>query len=331
MRASTKRKVALIGSDTLLGREVRDVCATGDLPLDLELFTEVDEEAGRLTAQGDEPAILSPIRKERLTGARAVVLAGAPDSARSVLAMELGCPIIDVTHTAEDHPAARLRAPIVERDIPPLDANAVSLIASPAAVTLALLIGRLHESCPITRSVAHVFEPASERGQKGLTELQQQTASLLSFRSLPHEVYDTQAAFNMLASFGEEAPESLESIELRIERHLASLLAGWRAPMPSLRLLQAPVFHGYTVSLWVEFAEPTREDEVAAALEGNRVELYGAGLEPPTNVRIAGQPEVAVGGIRRDRNQPRAFWLWAAADNLRLSAENALAVAQEVV
>ncbi len=331
MHAPTRKKVALVGSDTLLGREVRDVCATGDLPLDLELFTEVDEEAGRLTAQGDEPALVSPIRRERLTGAHTVVLAGEAGSARAVLAMDLGCPVIDLTHTAEDHPGARLRAPIVERDIPPLGANAVSLIANPAAVTLALLIGRLHESCPIARSVAHVFEPASERGQKGLNELQQQTAGLLSFRSLPREVYDTQAAFNLLAAYGEEAPESLESIELRVERHLASLLAGWRAPMPSLRLLQAPVFHGYTVSLWVEFSQPTRAEEVGAALEGNRVELYGEGLEPPTNVRIAGQPEVAVGGIRRDRNQTRAFWLWAAADNLRLSAENALAVAQEVV
>ena len=35
---------------------------------------------------------------------------------------------------------------------------------------------------------------------------------------------------------------------------LASLLAGWPGvPMPSLRLIQAPVFHGHSFSLWVEF------------------------------------------------------------------------------
>ena len=35
-------------------------------------------------------------------------------------------------------------------------------------------------------------------------------------------------------------------MEARIERHLASLLAlTGQAPMPSLRLIQAPVFHGH--------------------------------------------------------------------------------------
>jgi aspartate-semialdehyde dehydrogenase len=53
--------------------------------------------------------------------------------------------------------------------------------------------------------------------------------------------------------------------------------------------------------------------------------------EPPTNVGIAGQSGLAVGAIAPDHNQPRACWLWMVADNLRLAAENAIAVAQEAL
>jgi hypothetical protein len=44
-------------------------------------------------------------------------------------------------------------------------------------------------------------------------------------------------------------------------------------------------------------------------------------------VGVAGQSGIAVGAIAADRNHPRACWLWAAADNLRLVADNALSVA----
>jgi hypothetical protein len=39
---------------------------------------------------------------------------------------------------------------------------------------------------------------------------------------------------------------------------------------------------------------------------------------------------LSVGAIAADHNFPRACWLWMVADNLKLAAENALAVAREV-
>ena len=50
--------------------------------------------------------------------------------------------------------------------------------------------------------------------------------------------------------------------------------------------------------------------------------------DPPNNVEIAGQSGLSVGAIAADPNQPRACWLWMVADNLRLSAENAVSTAR---
>jgi aspartate-semialdehyde dehydrogenase len=150
----------------------------------------------------------------------------------------------------------------------------------------------------------------------------------LSFHKLKMDVFDAQLSFNMLARYGEEAMEPLEGVEQRIERHLASLLAAYPAiPMPSLRLIQAPVFHGHSFSVWVEFEENPGPKALARALADEGLDVRSD--DPPTNVSIAGQTGLSVGAIATDPNQPRAAWFWMVADNLRLAAENALAVARE--
>ena len=142
------------------------------------------------------------------------------------------------------------------------------------------------------------------------------------------DVFDAQAAFNLLARYGEEALESLDSIEQRLERHLASLLSAYPSvPMPSLRMIQAPVFHGHSFSVWIEFEENPGVKAMAKAMENAGIDVRPD--EPPTNASIAGQSGLAVGGMVPDHNQPRACWLWMVADNLRIAAENAVAVAQE--
>jgi aspartate-semialdehyde dehydrogenase len=327
------RTIALVGSETLVGREIRDLFETGKFPAQLKLIASAEDEAGLLTEYKGEPALVGRMDAEGLRDTKAVILAGTPESTRSLLALDLETPLIDLTYGAEDHPRARLRAPMIEPPDYAVPEGAVHVIASPAATALALLLDRVHTTYPIARALAHVFEPASERGKAGLDELQQQTVNLLSFKGQPKQVYDAQAAFNMLAHFGDAAPESLENLELRVERHLASLLsAGSLAPVPSLRLIQAPVFHGHTLSLWVEFEEDNPgAGAVEYALAGKYVDVRGGDQEPPNIVGIAGQDEVAVGVVTPDRNNPHAVWIWAAADNLRLMAANALAVARQLL
>jgi aspartate-semialdehyde dehydrogenase len=145
-------------------------------------------------------------------------------------------------------------------------------------------------------------------------------------------VYDEQAAFNMLAGYGSEAPESMESVERRIERHLAALVSlHGRMPIPSIRLIQAPVFHGHSFSLWVEFEENPGREALERALQSAQIDVRGADLEPPNVVGMVGQSGIAVGAISSDRNEPRASWFWVVGDNLRIMAENGVAVARTMI
>ena len=100
--------------------------------------------------------------------------------------------------------------------------------------------------------------------------------------------------------------------------------------MPSLRLIQAPVFHGYSFSAWVEFQGNPGVEALESTLPTQFIEVRTGEFEPPSNVGQAGQNGIAVGGIAEDRNEPEACWFWIVADNLRLSAENAVAVARQL-
>jgi aspartate-semialdehyde dehydrogenase len=331
---------ALVGSDSLLGREIRDIVATSAPEIDLRLVAADQEQEGTLTRVGDEPAMVGNLSAESLADARVIFLASSADSARKALEMAGDPPdaaIIDLTYSAEERPDARLRAPQIEAGFEAEDTReaAVHVIAHPAAIAIALFLRRLQAHDPIRRSVVHVFAPASEQGASGVQELQQQTVSLLSFKQLPKTVFDAQVGFAMLARYGDEAPESLEQSELRIERHLATLLDlpgdGEGAPMPSLRVVQAPVFHGYSFSAWVEFEGSPGVEALESGLSMDSIDVRAGDAEPPNNVGQAGQSGISVGAILPDRNESEAVWFWFVADNLRISAENAVAVARELL
>ena len=325
----------LVGSETLLGREIRDLATTSAPELELRLIAADEEKPGTLTRQGDEAAVVEDFLPENLAGANVLFLAGSPDSSRKAMDLSDGsAAIVDLTYATEERSDARLRAPSVEaeRDVEP---GAVHVIAHPAAIALAIFLRRLQTHDPIRRAVVQILAPASEHGAAGVEELQNQTVSLLSFKKLPHAVFDTQVGFTLLARYGEQAPASLEDSELRIERHLATLLAlpgeGADSPMPSLRLIQAPVFHGYSVSAWVQFESNPGVEALESSLLAGAIEVRGMEVEPPNNVGQAGQSGIAVGAIEPDRNDADACWFWLVADNLRLMAENAVAVARELV
>lgn len=323
--------LALVGSETLMGREIRDLAA--DAPFELRLLASAEEEAGTLTEQAGEAAFLNALTSDALAGSTAVFLAGSRQSARNALLASPGTQFIDLTYAAEEAHDARLRAPMVE---PPGYAppdTTVHVVAHPAAIAIALLLARLHAAHPVRRAVIHVFEPASERGRAGVDELHQQTVSVFSFKNMPKAVFDEQLSFNLLARYGEEAPVALAEPETRVERHLATLLslAGGTVPMPSLRLIQAPVFHGHSFSAWIEFENNPGAAGVEQALAAEPFDVRGAGTDAPTAVGMAGQSGLAVGAVALDHNSPAACWLWMAADNLRLSAENALAVARQLL
>ena len=68
----------------------------------------------------------------------------------------------------------------------------------------------------------------------------------------------------MLDRYGRASSRPLEATERRIAAHLRKLL-GAHAPMPSMTLVQAPVFHAHTFSIYIELDKTIAAGDFARA------------------------------------------------------------------
>jgi aspartate-semialdehyde dehydrogenase len=162
-----------------------------------------------------------------------------------------------------------------------------------------------------------------------MDELHQQTVNLLSFQPLPKDVFDAQVAFNLVARYGQKSHPPLDSVEARILRHY-QIIAGADAPQPSLMMLQAPIFHGHAVAVFLEMETPTELGEFSRALAGDHVTIAGPDEDAPSNVSSAGQSDIQL-WLKPETLQADGLWLWAVADNLRISALTAVDCAESMM
>ena len=108
-----------------------------------------------------------------------------------------------------------------------------------------------------------------------------------------------------------------------------SRIAGKDAPVPSLLLLHAPIFHGHAFSIYIEMEQPVALGDLSQALAGEHVNVTRLAEDSPSNVNAAGQSDILV-SLTRDANHENGVWLWAASDNLRIAALTAVECAETI-
>jgi aspartate-semialdehyde dehydrogenase len=339
MSSSAKKsnlfRVAIVGAAALKGKEVRDVLSERNFPsVDIKLLD--DEEAlGQLEQVNDEPTFIQGVLPEHLEGVDFTFLTADESyvAKKWATVRDAGSEIIDLSYALENNTDIALRAPWVEHELghtyPVELQSAPVMVAHPAAVTLALLLARLQKAAPIQVASAVIGQPASEYGRRGLDELHDQTVNLLSFQQMPTTTFGTQASFNLYAQTMQGAQPSLAEVESRIVRHFKAIVAG-EVVLPALLLVQTPVFHGYTIATFIQTSAGVKVADLEHALAGPHVIVSNEPDQFPSNVNIAGSSEI-LASIRADGASGNGFWLFAACDNLRVSAIQAIECAEEMV
>ncbi len=327
-------RLAIVGAGTLKGKEVAEVLNDRNFPaIDIKLLDD-DESLGQLEAVRDEITFIQNVRSEQFENIDFTFFASDPECTLRnwKTARNAGSAIVDLTYALEDEPGAVVRSPRIDHLLGRLPAPELqpgpSVIAHPCAVVLATLLLRAQKAGTVKQAVATVFEPASEHGQKGMDELHEQTVNLLSFQPLPKNVFDTQVAFNLLTRYGDNSVPTLAAVERRIVKHYRQI-AGKDAPLPSLQLVQAPVFHGHAFAVHLEMEAPADVASITDALAREHVTVSRASEDAPSNVNAAGQGDILL-SVLPDNNSPHGCWLWAATDNLRLAALTAVECAESM-
>jgi aspartate-semialdehyde dehydrogenase len=210
----------------------------------------------------------------------------------------------------------------------------IALSPDPAAMAIAGMLALLSRRAKVVRAAITIHEPASGHGKEGVEELHRQTINLLSFQDLPKVVFDIQVAFNMLSRYGEQSQPTLRQERERIVRdtvrQLEALRSG-RPIRPAIQLLQAPVFHGHSLSCWMELDAALPIAEIETALDQRP---YSVSREPdpqPDMLAAAGQDGFILGAVERDGAIDAGYWIWGVFDHLRIAALNAVLIAEQML
>ena len=337
MTAKKKPKLALIGTDSLRGKEIKNVLDRKRLGVfDLEFFDpEVKEEFAKLTEFKKQPKVIHGTAGDALAGMDLVFLAADKETNRALAlrAEELGFRAIDLSETFNDREDIPLVVAGVNDD--GLNLGTGRIVANPHALTIILshLFHLIISEIGLAKAVVFVLQPASAFDDAGIQELAGQSVALLNGSPPKKKVFKEQVAFNILSHT--ELPDAggFCPSERQIAAEIRRVLS-----LPSLPLfvsiIQAPIFHTYSVMAYVE----TEKETDMAALENLfcgdasfKLTAFREGCSA-TSLTVSGKDEIFIGQIKKEESSPRSFGVWLVADNLVLgSALNAFDLAKRML
>jgi len=331
-------RVAIAGATTLRGKDLKYWLEEGGFPAgEIRL---VDEEiaSGTLTEVAGEPAIVQSINESSFDGLRFVFFAGSAAFAakHGPAADKAGASVIDMTGGSWAASRARPWIPRLDALISPPTPSALPndhyhtwVAPSTPAIVACSLAAAFADLSP-ARVAITFFQPVSERGDEGVSELEGQTTKLLSFQPMPQRVFDTQVAFNLTARWGAESTERLSGARTAIAREIQRYLAD-RISLPAVTLIQAPVFYGHAFTAWAEFKSPMNEETLTTKLKTAGFNVVPPAEPSPSNLTAAGEAHPLITVPERDANAANGYWLWGAADNFRLASVNAAQIAERLL
>ena len=349
-KAASGFRVAVIGASSLLGKELQLVLKERQFPVtrlvtpdtldDAEPDLPVLDLSGGLEAVVTEADVgESDLDFVFLAGPlRPAAKKGGNDatpflSSSKRLASATRCKVIDLSESLAGEPGGVLCVPFLDRGAVSREkltagpATGFFVSAHPATIVISAILLRVAARYPTKTVVAQVFGPVSEIGSQAIDELQKQTLNLLSFQKIPQAVFGTQLAFNLLPRFVRTRSAPIANLEGRVQKEITNYL-GQRVPSPALRVIYGPVFHSLACSIYVELVQPATLEALTQALAGGPIRVRKASEPPPTQVEVSGSNEIVVDALTADAGHSGGVWIWAAVDNLRLAAVNAVEIAE---
>jgi aspartate-semialdehyde dehydrogenase len=329
--------MAVVGTDSLRGQEIRNILSDKKLPaFDVEFFDpDVKEEYSRLTQFKKEPMVVHGLTVNALDGKDIVFLATDPETTGALRdqALEGRFRAIDLHDTFSE----RTDVPLVVSGVNDgsIRKNPPAFLATPhpASVILSHFFHLLLPAFGLTKAVSFILQPVSAFDDAGIQELASQSVALLSSAVPKKKVFGEQIAFNILSHTGKTDAEGFCSPEKLIVGEVRRVLRKPDLPL-SVSVVQAPVFHTYSLMTYCELDREASLEAVEAVFEASPVFNVAPYRDACTAsaLTVSGKDEIFVGRVMRERENPRAVWIWLIADNLtRGSALNAFALARTIL
>jgi aspartate-semialdehyde dehydrogenase len=330
-------RVAVVGATGLVGRGVLAALAEAGHPETQVTALASERSVGTEAEYGHTSLEVEAASPDALRGHALVILAVPAEVARTLAlaAQKAGAWVVDTSRAFLSDLSVPLVAEGFRGDgLGRPFAGRVVRVPGPVALGLLRTVEPLRAGYGVTEARVTALLGASSAGARGLTELEQTTAQLLSGRELEPTHFPHRLAFNLVPQvgpFSEASGGTLEELSWRAE---ATLLWGAGAPPVDGTAVLVPVFHGALLALQVRLGQPATPAEVRERLRaGAGLKLLDAPAERvyPMPMLVTSDAAILVGRVRASAGRADALELVAAVDGPALVAAAALSAGERLM
>ncbi len=325
--------IALVGTDSLRGKEMRNVLENKRFPMQkMDFFDpDVKDEYSKLTQFRGEPKVIRSLDKSSLDETDLVFLAAEKEINREYgkIAAQKKIQAVDLSESFNADKKTPIVVAGVNDDV--IREKKPRLIGNPHPVTIILShLFNAVKSLGIMKSVSFILQPVSAFEEQGMEELAGQSVAMMSSETFSKKVFKEQIAFNFLCQLEPSDEDGFSSMEKQIISEVRRVFGRDDFPL-SLSIVQAPVFHTYSIMTFLELKKNAEIHTLRDHFkEYSYFKIAPSSLSRPvSSVSVTGQDKIFIGQIKKEKLFPNSFWIWVAADNLtRGSAINALEIAK---
>ena len=328
-------KVAVVGATGNVGREMMQVLAEREFPIDEIVALASSRSQGTEIEFGDTGKMLKCKNLEHFdfTGWDIALFAAGsgPTAEYAPKAAAAGCIVIDNSSLYRMDPDVPLIVPEVNPDAIHEYAKR-NIIANPNCSTAQLVVALapLHRAARIKRVVVSTYQSVSGAGKAGMDELFQQSRAIFVGDPVEPAKFTKQIAFNVIPHIDVFLDDGSTKEEWKMVVETKKILD------PKIKLtatcVRVPVFVGHSEAVTIEFErEITAEQAQDILREAPGIMLVDKREDEGyiTPVESVGDGATYISRVREDPTVEHGLNLWCVSDNLRKGAAlNAVQIAE---
>ena len=328
-------RVAVVGATGNVGREILNILAERQFPLDEVAAVASGRSTGDVIDFGDSGEELRVKNLEHFdfSGWDIALFAAGSEASKiyAPKAAAAACTVIDNSSLFRMDPDVPLIVPEVNPEAIAGYARR-NIIANPNCSTAQLVVALkpLHDAAKIKRVVVATYQSVSGTGKAAMDELFNQSRNIFVGDSNEPEVYPKQIAFSVIPQAGDflDGGETTEEWKLVVETK--KILDS--AIKLTATCVRVPVFVGHSEAVNIEFENEITADQAREILReapGVMVVDKRENGGYVTPVEAVGDYATYVSRIREDPTVENGLSLWVVSDNLRKGAAlNAVQIAE---
>src|SRR6187401_107352 len=328
-------RIAVVGSTGNVGREMLNILAERQFPLDEVAAVASARSTGDVIDFGESGDTLKVKNLEHFdfTGWDIALFAAGSDVSKIYVpkAAAAGCTVIDNSSLYRMDPDVPLIVPEVNAEA--IDGyRAKNIIANPNCSTAQMVVALkpLHDAAKIKRVVVATYQSVSGAGKAGMDELFEQSRNIFVGDPATPSKFTKQIAFNVIPHIDSFLDDGSTKEEWKMVVETKKILD------PKIKVnatcVRVPVFVGHSEAIYIELENEISAQEAQDILrEAPGVMLIdkredGGYITP---IECVGDGATYVSRVREDPTVDNGLTIWCVSDNLRKGAAlNAVQIAE---